>query len=114
MEMVARIRAVLRARKRPAKATFTQPAVSLSTARATPSRSNKRAVELTLKEFALLCELMKNKGIVLTTRDVLLGRIWGYKFHGETRTVDVHIRTNLRSKLGKRRDIIETRPRRRL
>lgn len=61
-------------------------------------------VELTLKEFQLLELLLENQGIVLT-RDVLLERIWGYDFMGETRTVDVHIKT-LRSKLGT--DIIET------
>ena len=49
---------------------------------------------------------MKNPGIVLN-RDTLLEKIWGYDFDGETRTVDVHIRT-LRSKLGERGDIIET------
>lgn len=63
-------------------------------------------VELTLKEFELLRILMKNPGIVLN-RDTLLEKIWGYDFDGETRTVDVHIRT-LRSKLGERGDIIET------
>ena len=56
------------------------------------------AVTLTFKEFELLCYLMENKGMVLT-RDQLLSKIWGYDFDGETRTVDVHIRT-LRQKLG--------------
>lgn len=63
-------------------------------------------VELTLKEYELLSLLIKNKGAVLT-RDMLLGKIWGYDFDGETRTVDVHIRT-LRSKIGDVGDIIET------
>lgn len=40
----------------------------------------------------MLCLLIKNKGIVLT-RDQLLNKIWGYSFDGESRTVDVHIRT---------------------
>lgn len=65
-----------------------------------------RPVELTLKEFELLKLLMKNPGVVLN-RDTLLGSIWGYDFDGETRTVDVHVRT-LRSKLGEKGDIIET------
>ena len=60
-------------------------------------------VTLTYKEFELLCYLMENEGIVLS-RDRLLSKIWGYDFDGETRTVDVHIRT-LRQKLG---SIIET------
>ena len=55
-------------------------------------------VVLTLKEFDLLQYLLENKGRVLT-RDQLLVHIWGYDFDGETRTVDVHVRT-LRQKLG--------------
>ena len=46
---------------------------------------------LTLKEFELLEILIKNKGKILT-RDMLLDKIWGYEYIGETRTVDVHIR----------------------
>ena len=63
-------------------------------------------VSLTLKEFEILCMLLKNMDIVLT-RDQLLNDIWGYSFDGESRTVDVHIRT-LRQKLGEAGDVIET------
>lgn len=63
-------------------------------------------VVLTLKEFELLKYLMENQGIVLS-RDSLLGHVWGYDFDGETRTVDVHVRT-LRQKLGACGDLIET------
>ena len=63
-------------------------------------------VVLTLKEFELLEKLMRNQGIVLT-RDQLLTEIWGYDFDGETRTVDVHVRT-LRQKLGEAGNLIET------
>ena len=63
-------------------------------------------VTLTLKEFQLLCYLVKNRGKVMT-RDQILQERWGYEFDGENRTVDVHIRT-LRSKLGKAGDLIET------
>jgi len=55
-------------------------------------------VELTLKEFKLLEYLLENEDIVLT-RDQLLEKVWGYDFNGESRTVDVHVRT-LRQKLG--------------
>lgn len=55
-------------------------------------------VELTLKEFELLLYLMKNQARVVT-RDELLNHIWGYEYDGETRTLDMHIRT-LRQKLG--------------
>ena len=63
-------------------------------------------VTLTLKEFELLKQLLKHPGIVLT-RDQLLKDIWGYDFGGETRTVDVHVRT-LRQKLGDAGEYIET------
>ncbi len=55
-------------------------------------------VELTYKEFELLSLLMQNVGIVLT-RDALMEKIWGIDFLGESRTLDVHIKT-LRKKLG--------------
>ena len=63
-------------------------------------------MELALKEFEVLKYLVENKGIVLT-RDQLLGHVWGYDFDGETRTVDVHIRS-LRQKLGDAGALIET------
>lgn len=63
-------------------------------------------IVLTLKEYELLAVLLKNKGKVIP-RDELLSRVWGYDFTGESRTLDVHIRT-LRSKLGESGSIIET------
>ncbi len=65
-----------------------------------------KLVMLTYKEFELLRKLMKYRKTVLS-RDKLLEEIWGYEYAGETRTVDVHIRT-LRQKLGKAGDMIET------
>ncbi|MFV0361894.1 MAG: winged helix-turn-helix domain-containing protein [Suipraeoptans sp.] len=65
-----------------------------------------KTITLTLKEYELLYYLMKNPNIVLT-RDKLLESVWGYDFGGETRTVDVHIRT-LRGKLNECGDMIET------
>ena len=59
-----------------------------------------------MKEFEMLAYLLENRNIVLT-RDQLLEKIWGYDFDGETRTVDVHVRT-LRQKLGKAGECIET------
>lgn len=58
---------------------------------------NGKLLDLTLKEFELLKILVENKGKVLS-RNILLDRVWGYDFYGETRTVDVHIR-NLRKKI---------------
>lgn len=63
-------------------------------------------VSLTYKEFELLCLLLSAGGAVLT-RDRILQQIWGFSFDGESRTVDVHIRT-LRTKLGSCGDLIET------
>lgn len=63
-------------------------------------------VVLTLKEYELLRKFLQHPGIVFS-RDKLLNDIWGYEFSGETRTVDVHIRT-LRQKLGDAGELIET------
>ena len=65
-----------------------------------------REVALTQKEFEVLCLLLKNKGQVLS-RERLIEDVWGYAFTGESRTVDVHVRT-LRQKLGEAGACIET------
>lgn len=51
----------------------------------------QQLLDLSFKEFDLLAELMNNQGIVLS-RDLLLTKVWGYDYYGESRTVDVHIR----------------------
>ena len=56
-----------------------------------------RDVKLTAKEFLLLQYLLEHRGRVLS-RDLLLGDVWGYRYTGGTRTVDVHVR-RLREKL---------------
>lgn len=63
-------------------------------------------ITLTIKEFEMLFLLLSNPGIVFT-RAQLLDKIWGYQFDGESRTVDVHIRT-LRQKLKTAGHFIET------
>lgn len=107
MELVARVRAVLR--RKPAKSEkkgiFEAGDVVLDMQSHTVT-ADGAPVSLTYKEFELLHSLMENSGRVLS-RDVLLETVWGYDFDGETRTVDVHIRT-LRNKLGRCGDIIET------
>ena len=60
-------------------------------------KQNGKEVELTLKEFELLAFLVKNKNMVLT-REVLVEKVWGYDYAGETRTIDNHIQ-KLRKKL---------------
>ena len=69
-------------------------------------RVDGRDVSLTLKEFELLCLLISHPETVFN-RTQLLNKIWGYEFDGESRTVDVHIRT-LRQKLGSAAEYIET------
>lgn len=98
MEMVARVRALLRRADRGE----TAAEYRLGDLTVIPSRhlvrGSGREVVLTHKEFSLLCLLLENAGTVLT-RDVIMDRVWGADFDGENRTVDVHIRT-LRAKLG--------------
>ncbi|MDD3766707.1 MAG: response regulator transcription factor [Eubacteriales bacterium] len=106
MELVSRIRAVLRrVEKTDDVEEYCYGAVKLNT-RTHSVTVGGAVVDLTLKEFELLKIFLKNIGAVLT-RDMLLEKIWGYDFDGETRTVDVHVRT-LRQKLGNCGDVIET------
>ena len=67
---------------------------------------NGNVVQLTYKEFELLYYLMNNLDVVLS-RDRIMNEIWGYEYAGETRTVDVHIRS-LRQKLGDAGKYIKT------
>ena len=105
MEFVSRIKAVLRRGGPKPQDELVHGPIQIRVGRH-EVLENERKVELTLKEFELLRYLMENKGIVLS-RDQLLTRIWGYDFDGETRTVDVHVRT-LRQKLGTSGSYIET------
>src|SRR5262249_41044790 len=68
-------------------------------------RYSGREVRLTRKEFALLEQLARNQGRVMT-REVSLDRVWGMSYYGDSRTLDVHIR-RLRQKLGDQK-VIET------
>lgn len=67
---------------------------------------DNESVELTYKEFELLKLLLQNSGIVLR-REVIMDRVWGTEFEGESRTLDMHIKT-LRQKLGNGGAIIKT------
>ena len=107
MELMARIKALLR---RTSPDGSQERDYTLGKLYVSPSRHlvkvDGKEIALTLKEFELLCFLLENDGMVLT-RDKILARIWGYDFDGETRTVDVHVRT-LRQKLGECGSLIET------
>lgn len=106
MELLSRIRALLRrTEKQPACNVLSGGGIRLDEAR---HRITVDGLEigLTGKEFDLLATLMRNQGIVLS-RDRILEAVWGYDYSGESRTVDVHIRT-LRAKLGDAGNSIDT------
>ena len=107
MELLSRIRALLR---RSGADNDRQEEYRVGNLYVNPVRHivqvDGNEVVLTLKEFELLSLLISRQGIVFT-RAQLLDEIWGYGFDGESRTVDVHIRT-LRQKLGPAGNYIET------
>ena len=98
MELQARVKAVLRRTGRPqTPAILKYDGLEIDPA-AREVRRDGIPVELTYKEFELLKLLCENRGTVLT-RDDILHAVWDYDFAGETRTVDMHVKT-LRQKLG--------------
>ena len=104
MELISRIKALLRRTKsEETEYTFGGLYVNPTKHIVTVGGEN---VSLTLKEFEILCLMLKNRGTVLS-RDRLLIEIWGYDYDGENRTVDVHIKT-LRTKLKDCGALIET------
>ena len=98
MELLSRIKAVLRrsGHKPAADNSLEIDGLVLDSEKRTVEY-NGTSVTLTFKEFELLACLMRNRGIVLT-REKLMEKVWGFDFEGETRTVDVHVKT-LRQKL---------------
>jgi DNA-binding response OmpR family regulator len=104
-ELMARVRAVMRRVDEHAAARYED-------SRLTIDFSDMRvvcdglSVKLTRKEFALLSNLARSAGRVIT-RQQLLDNVWGYEYFGDTRTLDVHIR-RLRQKLGACGEAIET------
>ncbi len=107
MELVSCVRAVLRRARPQAKddAALRAGDVALHSDEHTVTVHGAR-VQLTYKEFELLRLFLAHPGMVFT-REKLMEIIWGMDYLGETRTVDVHIRT-LRQKLGERGDCIQT------
>lgn len=106
MELISRVKALLRrTSKVQDEAVIAYKDITID--------NDKRAVwsgenpcELTFKEFELLKYLLINKGIVLS-RDKIMNQVWGFDYEGETRTVDMHIKT-LRQKLGEPGSVIKT------
>ena len=105
MELISRVNALLRRVAPETSDLITYKKMTLALSERTVAVSGK-PVTLTYKEFEILRLLAENRGKVLT-RDTLMNRVWGTEFEGESRTVDVHIRT-LRQKLGEAAEYIET------
>ena len=105
MELMSRIRALLRRSEDTGAQEYRLGCLYVSPARHLATVNNE-PITLTLKEYEVLCLLLKNSGTVLT-RTQLLNQVWGYEFDGESRTVDVHIRT-LRQKLKEAGEYVET------
>lgn len=107
MELISRVKALLRRTAAIAQSTaeINYKDIVLDYDKRTVMVKGK-PVRLTYKEFELLYYLLSNPGIVLT-RNNIMNHVWGYDFEGETRTVDVHIRS-LRQKLGESGKVIKT------
>lgn len=97
MELISRVKALLRRSHAEEEDVVTLGEIMLDPKKR-KVKVNEEIVELTYKEFELLYLLVQNAGIVLK-RDVLMERVWGTDYEGESRTLDMHIKT-LRQKLG--------------
>ena len=106
MELVARVRAVLRrTESREENSDYQLGALFVSPKRHVVKVDGEE-VSLTNKEFELLCLLLEHQGMAMT-RDAIMDGVWGQEFSRENRTLDVHVRT-LRTKLGSAGHYIET------
>ncbi|HBP24739.1 MAG TPA: DNA-binding response regulator [Oribacterium sp.] len=118
MEMLSRVKALLRRTKRGggsgAEEETVRPALEFREITLDESKHRVRVKagdqvlqpELTLKEFELLDYMMHNQELVLT-RDQIMGHVWNYDYEGESRTIDMHVKT-LRQKLGDAGQYIKT------
>lgn len=106
MELVARVRAVLRRTGQKQENEDYQLGELFVSPRRHIVRVADREVLLTNKEFELLCLLLEHQGMAMT-RDAIMDGVWGQEFSRENRTLDVHVRT-LRTKLGRAGSYIET------
>ena len=106
MELVSRVKALLRRSEPQKKQTFYQfDKITLDDEKHIVKNGNE-TIDLTFKEYELLKYLLSNIDIVLS-REKLMNKVWGFDYEGESRTVDMHIKT-LRKKLGCAGDIIKT------
>ena len=106
MELVARVRAVLRRTEQKPETEDYQVGDLFVSPQRHVVRVAGAEVPLTNKEFELLCLLLEHQGMAMT-RDAIMDGVWGQEFSRENRTLDVHVRT-LRTKLGAAGHYIET------
>ena len=90
-EFLARVRAALRRKPKAKASEYLQSGDLALDLIGRKAYKEQQELNLSHKEFDLLAELMRNEGMVLS-RDLLLAKVWGYDYVGESRTVDVHIR----------------------
>ena len=105
MELISRIKAVLRRSSAVSSDVIDYKGIIMDN-QSRSVRVDGKDITITFKEFELLKYLLTHKGTVVP-REVLLEKIWGYQFEGESRTLDVHI-GSLRHKLGEKGKCIET------
>ena len=105
MELISRVKALLRRTEEEETTVISNGSIELDMDQRTVLVDGI-SCELTYKEFELLRMLMQNRGIVLT-RDKIMDQVWGFEYEGESRTVDMHIKT-LRQKLGDAGSSIKT------
>lgn len=106
MELVARVRALLRRTETSESRSEYKVGRLTVIPEAHKVLVDGESVQLTKKEYDIILLLLRN-GESVVTRERLLSEVWGYAFEGESRTVDVHIRT-LRQKLGPAGNYVET------
>ena len=106
MELLSRVKALLRRIKPMSEETLLQYKNILLDRERRVCTVDGQSLELTYKEYELLRLFLSNIGIVLT-RDMIMGAVWDTEYAGETRTVDMHVKT-LRKKLGEAGNLIVT------
>lgn len=106
MELLSRVKALLRRIKPMSEETLLRYKNILLDRERRVCTVNGQSLELTYKEYELLRIFLSNIGIVLT-RDMIMGAVWDTEYAGETRTVDMHVKT-LRKKLGEAGNLIVT------
>ena len=106
MELLSRVKALLRRAKPMSEETILQYKTILLDRERRSCSADGKNLELTYKEYELLRLFLSNVGVVLT-RDTIMGAVWDTEYAGETRTVDMHIKT-LRRKLGEAGNLIVT------